>query len=131
MKVLIEELVSQAGSNSAFATVTENSIYKKAFDVGVSNSPLSMAWGFVAVFDPFSQDSALSAVRTGMIKIAQQIVGLFLYGSDCDQDVKDANDGLCGDLPSMRNSVLPIKETRGGEIFMAAGCDSGECNMSA
>lgn len=130
LRTMIETLVSAAGDSSSFKTVKDNDIYKDAFPPGSSNSPLSMAWGFIQVCDPFSQGSALSSVRLGVIQIAYQIVGSFLHGSDCSQEVKDANDGLCGELPSMKNEVLPIKETRGGEdsqIFMASGCDSGEC----
>lgn len=130
LKTMIEKLVSAAGSSSSFAKVLDNDIYKDAFPQEAENSPLIMPWGFIQEFDPFSQDSALSSVRLGVIHIAYQIVGAFLHGSDCSQDVKDANDGLCGELPSMKNEVLPIKETRGGEdsqIFMASGCDSGEC----
>lgn len=125
MRTLFEALIDAAGESSSYATVRENDIYSSALEGAVALSPLSMSWGMIQEFDPFSQDSALTQVRIAMMTISQEIVGIFLHGSDCDQAVKDANDGLCGELPSKKD-VISIHETRGGEIFLGSVCDSGE-----
>eukprot|EP00804_Cyclotella_cryptica_P027852 CCRYP_020589-RB/>CCRYP_020589-RB protein AED:0.30 eAED:0.30 QI:0/0.66/0.5/1/0.66/0.75/4/244/451 len=70
-----------------------------------------MSFGFVQAFDPWSAGGVLQTVMGAIVDIFQTIVGFFLYG--CDISVPG-----CGDLPSLRNEVLPIN------IHMGSGCDS-------
>lgn len=92
------------GAGSVFQTVLDNTIYSDALEdlVDPMTSPLLMSFGFVQAFDPWSEGGVLQIVMGAIVDIFQTIVGFFLYGCD----IREVD---CGDLPSLRNEVLPIK----------------------
>ena len=119
LTALVTSLASKVGG--VFETLQSGAgIYQDALKnvPDLSASPLAMSFGFVKALDPFSDGSALQIVMSALIELVQKIVGSFLYGCDVFDD-----EG-CGDLPSVRNDVLPIRERRDGTIYMASGCDS-------
>lgn len=61
----------------------------------------------------------MKVVMGAIVDIFQIIVGYFLYGCNVTDQAN-----CSGDLPSLRNQVLPIKQRRNGDIFMGSGCDS-------
>lgn len=87
-----------------FQKVLDDPVYFNALEdlTNPENSPLLMSFGFVEAFDPWSDGGVLQTVMSAIVDIFQTIVGFFLYGCDI-------NDDDCGDLPSLRNEVLPIK----------------------
>lgn len=62
LTALVEGLASQVGSDSAFGKVASNPVYAGTLsDVpDLISSPLSMAFGFVNVFDPWSEGACQS-----------------------------------------------------------------------
>ena len=106
--------------SSAFKKVQDSELYQDALEgvTDLASSPLLMSFGFISSFDPWSENGALKMVMSAIVEIFQTIVGFFLFGCDV------FDDSCAGELPSVRNNVLPIKETRNGSIHMTSGCDS-------
>lgn len=117
---MVENILQLGGS---FQSVLSNPIYQGTFGSVATgffnNSPLLMAFGFVQEFDAWTTNSALSVVMDAVVNLFQIMVGYFLFGCDVT-DPQNCN----GVLPSFKDKVLPIKEDRDGNIYMASGCDS-------
>ena len=53
------------------------------------------------------------------ITTLQHILSIFLFG--CVNP--DGSDQNCGVLPSLKNEVLKVKQTRNGDAYLSTGCD--------
>lgn len=84
-----------------------------------ADGPLALPLTFVRALDPFADDGPFRPVLEELLNFFQEVVGLFIFG---DEDIE---------LPSQRNEVLNLKERRDGTIYLASGCDSGECRHAS
>ena len=81
--------------------------------------PLALPLTFIRVLDPFADGAPFRPVLEKVLELFQDVIAAFMFGEDG------------GELPSKRNEVLNLKERRDGTIYLASGCDAGECRHAS
>lgn len=77
-------------------------------------SKVSLASRFFKLTNFWDDDGPFSTLLEGLVDIFQVTAALILFGDSDDLETK---------LPS-NSRVLPIQQTRSGDVYMASGCDS-------